>query len=54
MPCYAADLCGGAVVPISHPHRHVVVGAASSIEPAGDGDGSRVPLDVEVLLLVAT
>lgn len=54
LPCYAADLRGGAVVPIGHLHRHVVVGVASSIEPAGDGDGSRVPLDVEVLLLVAT
>lgn len=54
VPCYVADLRGGAVVPIGHPHRHVVVGAASSIEPAGDGDGSCVPLDVKVLLLVAT
>lgn len=50
----AADLRGGAVVPVGHPHRHVVVGAAGGVQAAGDGDGARVPLDVKVPLLVAT
>lgn len=50
----AADLRGGAVVPVGHLHRHVVVGVAGGVQTAGDGDGARVPLDVKVLLLVAT
>lgn len=49
-----ADLCGGAVVPVGHSHCHVVVGAAGGVQALGDGDGARVPLDVKVLLLVAS
>lgn len=41
-------------MPVGHPHCHVVVGAAGGVQAAGDGDGARVPLDVKVLLLVAT
>ena len=42
------------MVAVGDPHRQVVVGAASRIEAAGDGDGSTVPLDVKVLLFIAT
>lgn len=42
------------MVSVSDPHRQVVVGAASCVEAAGDGDGSSVPLDVKVLLLIPT
>lgn len=49
-----SNLRGGVVVSISDPHRHVVVGAPSSIEPAGDQDGSRIFLDVKVFFLIAT
>lgn len=55
--CYsirASHLCGGAVSAVGDLHRHVVVGASSRIQPAGDGDGSCVPLDVEVFLLVTS
>lgn len=50
----ASHLCGGVVVSIGDPHRHVVVGASSRVEPAGDGDGSCVSLDVEVLFFIAS
>lgn len=49
-----SNLRGGAVVAVGDPHRQVVVGAPGSIEVAGDGDGSTVSLDVEVLLLITT
>lgn len=51
---YVPHLCGGAVVAIGDPHRHVVVGAPSGVESAGDGDDPRVPLDVKVLFFIAT
>lgn len=51
---HVSNLCGGVVVAIGDPHCHVVVGAASCIEPAGDQDGSRISLDVKVLFLIAT
>lgn len=51
---YVSNLCGGAVVAIGDPNRHVVVGASSRIEPAGDGDGSRIPLDVKVLFFITS
>lgn len=47
------NLRGDALVAIGDPHCHVVIGAPRGIEPAGDREGSRVPLDVEVLLLVS-
>lgn len=42
------------MVAIGDPHRHVVVGAPSGVESAGDGDDPRVPLDVKVLFFIAT
>lgn len=51
---HVSNLCGGVVVAIGNPHRDVVVGASSRIEPAGNWDGSCISLDVKVLFLIAT
>lgn len=51
---HVSDLCGGAVMAVGDPHCHVVVGASSCIKPAGDGDGSCIPLDVKVLFFITT
>lgn len=50
----SSDLGGGVLVAVRHLNAHVVHGAAGGVQPAGDGDGSCVPLDVEVFLLVTT
>lgn len=49
-----SNLGGGDLMAVRHANSHVVHGASSRVEPAGDGDGSCVPLDIKVLLLVAT
>lgn len=49
-----SNLGGGALIAIRHVNSHVVDGASSCIEPAGDGNGSCVSLDVKVLFLIAT
>lgn len=50
----ASDLGGGVLVAVRHLNGHVVHGASSRVEPAGDGDGSCVLLDIKVFLLVTT
>lgn len=39
---------------VRHLDGHVVHGAPGRVEPAGDGDGSCVLLDIKVFLLVTT
>lgn len=48
------NLGGGVLMAVRHVNSHVVDGASSRIQPAGDGDGSCVFLDIKVLLLITT